>query len=299
MMRIVWVLVVVLLLLTACGRKTPSETMAVEAQPASEDNSANTATPAAESPEAGPLVFVVMREGGGGIDATINQLDAEDKPTLYATVPSDGRKIMTKPCSAGERFRAEPVIEAFQIGAPQPCAPRVEFLLLDTRTTLQFMRRGDAATEAGDFQLAQTNYGIAADRLAYAKPADSRKARVFAAVAAGRVLGVAQPVEGADGKEQPTVEFKDRVRMFQRENGIEQTGELDARTRESIGRMQLRGSDVVVAPAAAAAPVSPQEPAFTKVVDMSVRQMMAAPASPEAAAIIRANRKKMLRATNP
>ena len=40
------------------------------------------------------------------------------------------------------------------------------------------------------------------------------------------------------------------MRVFQKQNGIEATGDLDSRTRESIGRMRLREGAVVVPPTA-------------------------------------------------
>jgi hypothetical protein len=287
-------------LLSACGDKRdpkPPPPPGPEASPTRNDTAESTA----------PLVFRVMREGGGGIDATINKIDPQDQAIFYATVPGDGTKVMDKACEAGERFRAEPKVEAFQLGPPQECAARVEFMLLSTLATLQFMRRGDDASAAGDLLAAQSNYGIAADRLEYAKPEQARRLRVLSTVAAGRALGVTQPVQGAGGSEQPSVEFKDRVRLFQKENGIRETGELDARTRESIGRMQLRGAEVVVPPpasgamtpanaaavsAASALVVTPQSTTPVVEVRMTSAEMMALPASPQTAEIIRANRAK-------
>jgi hypothetical protein len=304
-------------LLVACGRnhEPPAKSVSVPAveaaAPAAVESKSGEAVP--ETGAAAPLVFHVKREGGGGIDAIIKKLDLQDQATNYARVPASGIKVMDKPCEAGERFRAEPMIDSFQLAAPKECSARLEFTVLSTLTTFKLMKSGDDASAAGNFTLAQSNYGLAADRLAYAKPEEARRLRVLSTVAAGRVLGVTQPVKGADGKEQPTVEFKDRVRVFQRDNGIEATGELDARTRESIGRMELRGPDVVVPPAAAVTPAAgsttfataevsaavPAQPATAFTVNVSAAQLLAAPASPETAAMIHANRKKSLQATRP
>jgi len=262
--------------------------------------------PAVEERAVAPLEFLVIREGGGGIEATIHKLDGQNPPSLYARVPGSGEVAMDKPCEPGERFQAAPTVEAFHLGPPQECQPRVEFMLLSTLATLQFMKRGDDASSTGDLLAAQVNYGIAADRLQYAKPEQARLLRVLSQVAAGRVLGVTHPVHGADGAEKPTVEFTDRVRQFQKENGIEETGELDARTRESIGRMQMRGNEVVVplasvattpadAAAAAAAPalvVTPQAATPPIEVHVTKAEMLALPASPQTVEIIHANRAK-------
>jgi hypothetical protein len=252
------------------------------------------------------LVIRVMREGGGGIDATINQLDPQGKLSYYATVPDTGEKAFDKPCEGGQRFQAEPKVAAFLRGPTQDCAERVEFMLYSTQATLQFIKRGDDASHGGDLLVAQSNYGTAADRLQYADPDKARQLRVLSTVAAGRALGVTQPVDGAGGAEQPTPEFRDRVRLFQKQNGIEATGDLDARTRESIGRMQLRGGAVVVPPAAtssafsaasaasvAAAPalvVTPQTVTPAVEVRVTTVEMLATPASPQTAAMIHANR---------
>ena len=255
------------------------------------------------------LVFRVIREGGGGVDATINRIGPAGQVSFYAAVPGSGEKALDKPCEAGQRFQAEPKAAAFLSGPTQDCAERVEFMLYSTQATLQFIKRGDDASRGGDLLVAQSNYGTAADRLQYARPDESRQLRVLSIVAAGRALGVAQPVQGAGGSEQPTPEFEDRVRVFQMQNGIEATGDLDARTRESIGRMRLRGGVVVVPPASsgalspasaaavAAAPalvVTPQAVTPAVEVRMSAEEMLATPASPQTAAMIHVNRARSI-----
>ncbi|HEY6123087.1 MAG TPA: peptidoglycan-binding domain-containing protein [Steroidobacteraceae bacterium] len=299
--------VLVAALLAACSGDRPP---VVEVQPAEVATPAMEAQPTVTETSAGPvnaaLVFRVIREGGGGVDATINEVDRQGQASFYATVPGTGEKALDKPCEAGQRFQAEPKVAAFLRGPTQDCAERVEFMLYSTQATLQFIKRGDDATAGGDLLVAQSNYGTAADRLQYAEPEKARQLRVLSTVAAGRALGVVEPVKGAGGSEQPSREFKDRVRVFQRQNGIEATGELDARTRDSIGRMQLRGGAVVVPPAAssgalsptsvasvAAAPalvVTPQ--AVTPAVEVRVTavELLATPASPQNVAVIHANR---------
>ena len=301
---------VVSALLGACGGERPSVTelppgdIAAPAQP-------ETSGDAADQPAKVALVFRVMREGGGGIDATINQVDPRGQVSFYATVPNSGEKALDKPCDAGQRFQAEPKVAAFLRGPTQDCAERVEFMLFSTQATLQFIKRGDDASKGGDLLVAQSNYGTAADRLQYAEPAKARQLRVLSTVAAGRALGVTQPVQGAGGSEQPSPEFKDRVRVFQKQNGIEATGDLDARTRESIGRMQLRGGAVVVPPAASTGAVSPASAAAVAAapalvvtpqavtpaveVRMSTLEILGTPASPQTAAMIHANRARIVK----
>jgi hypothetical protein len=284
-------------LLSACGGGQPAVT---EVQPA--EVSVPAPEPAAAQAAQAALVFRVMREGGGGIDATINQVDPRGEVSFYATVPGTGEAALDKPCEAGQRFQAEPKVAAFLRGPTQNCAERVEFMLYSTQATLQFIKRGDDASRGGDLLVAQSNYGTAADRLQFAEPDKARQLRVLSTVAAGRALGVTQPVQGAGGNEQPSPEFKERVRVFQKQNGIEATGDLDARTRESIGRMQLRGGAVVVPPAASTATVGPASAAapalvvtpeaVTPAVEVRVSavEMLATPASPQTAAMIHANR---------
>jgi len=299
---------VVSALLAACGGGKPAVT---EVQPAVEAPAISPA--AADSTVAAPakvaLVFRVIREGGGGIDATINQVDPQGQVSFYATVPGTGETALDKPCESGQRFQAEPKVAAFLRGPTQACAERVEFMLYSTQATLQFIKRGDDASRGGDLLVAQSNYGTAADRLQFAEPEKARQLRVLSTVAAGRALGVTQPVQGSGGREQPTAEFKDRVRVFQRQNGIEATGDLDSRTRESIGRMQLRGGAVVVPPTASTGALSPASAAtlsaspalvvtpqaVTPAVEVRVStvEMLATPASPQTAAMIHANRARV------
>jgi hypothetical protein len=290
-------------LLAACSREKPMDDATSMQPPAAEPATADTTA----TPATAPLVFRVMREGGGGLDATINQIDPQGQASFYAAVPGSGEAALAKPCASGQRFQAEPKVAAFLRGPTQDCAARVEFMLYSTQATLQFIKRGDDASASGDLLVAQSNYGTAADRLQYAEPAKAQRLRVLSTVAAGRALGVEHPVQGAGGAEQPTAEFKDRVRLFQKDNGIRESGELDGHTRESIGRMQLRGSEVVVPPAAAggfkpantaavsaatALVVTPQAVTPAIEVRMNATQMLAIPASPQTAAMIRANRRQ-------
>ena len=299
--------VVVGVLLAACNGGKPSVVEVQTAEAAAPVPLPVAATTASDPPAAVALVFRVIREGGGGIDATINQVDPKGQVSFYAAVPSSGEKALDKPCEAAQRFQAEPKVAAFLRGPTQDCADRVEFMLYSTQATLQFIKRGDDASKGGDLLVAQSNYGTAADRLQYAEPEKARQLRVLSTVAAGRALGVEHPVQGAGGSEQPTSELKDRVRVFQRQNGIEATGDLDARTRESIGRMQLRGGAVVVPPATSATPspasaaavaaapalvVTPQAVTPAVEVRVSAAQLLATPASPKTAAMIHANRAK-------
>jgi len=290
-------------LLAACSREKPMDNVTSTQPAATEPAAPDTAT----TPATAPLVFRVMREGGGGLDATINQIDPQGQSSFYATVPGSGEAALEKPCESGQRFQAEPKVAAFLRGPTQDCAARVEFMLYSTQATLQFIKRGDDASASGDLLVAQSNYGTAADRLQYAEPGKAQRLRVLSTVAAGRALGVEHPVQGAGGAEQPSPEFKNRVRLFQKENGISESGELDGRTRDSIGRMQLRGKEVVVPPAAAsgfkpantaavtAAPalvVTPQAVTPAIEVRMNATQMLAIPASPQTAAMIHANRRQ-------
>ena len=296
---------VVMALIAGCGGEKPPPAALQPADVVPPPTAASDTS--AGAPEAKPvaLVFRVIREGGGGIDATINQVNPQGQVSFYADVPSSGETALEQPCEAGQRFQAEPRVAAFLRGPTQVCAERVEFMLYSTQATLQFIKRGDDASQGGDLLVAQSNYGTAADRLQFAQPEKARQLRVLSTVAAGRALGVDQPVQGAGGSEQPTAEFKDRVRVFQKQNGIDATGELDSRTRESIGRMQLRGDTVVVPPAAsgafspagaavvAAAPalvVTPQAVTPALEVRLSASELLATPSSPKTAAMIHANR---------
>lgn len=303
-----------LITLTGCGREptpqpdpaaaTPAAAVAAEAIDPAKVGAARAGVDIPGSTDSlAPTVFDVRREGGGGIDAVIKKVDLQGQSTTYALVPVSGTKVMDKPCEVGDRFQAEPMVDAFQLEPPKECATRVEFLLLSTGTTFAYVTRGDQESAAGNFMSSQLSYGIAADRLSYAKPEQSRRLRVLSQVAAGRALGVNRPVEGIDGKEKPTVELNERVRVFQKENGIPENGELDAPTRDAIGRMKLRGGNVVIPPAASAAAaaavaVAAEAPPPLEM-QFSTVQMLAIPAAPVTAEIIRANRTKPKHAAKP
>src|SRR5690349_10929908 len=98
-------------LLAGCGGEKPSVAVQpAEVAPAPVPDAPAEAGTTAPAPEARPmaLVFRVIREGGGGIDATINQVNPQGQASFYATVPSSGETALDKPCEAGQRFQAEP-----------------------------------------------------------------------------------------------------------------------------------------------------------------------------------------------
>jgi hypothetical protein len=195
-----------------------------------------------------------------------------------------------------------------------PCAASVKFTLYSVQAMNAIIRSGDSAMDAGNFQLAQSSYGLAADYIQYTNSAQAQHLRTLAATAAGRVLGVDRPLE--QGNSRPSAAFKDRVRQFQSEQGLEATGELDAPTRDSIGRMKLQGTEVVVAPIADAfpstsspEPASESEPAASaaataaaaqpevptnKLIESRIRasEALRVPASPETAELARVNRSR-------
>jgi hypothetical protein len=274
-------------LLAGCpDRKEPQHEAVAGAVPAGPAERA-----AAPVSEAG-LTFSVTREDGGGLDAKIFEVLSETETREVVEVPASGVVQLPQPCSQGQSFKAIPVVQNFELAAPQPCAARVDFVLLAPERTFSFMKAGDDAFTAGNFQLAQENFGRAADRIQYSSPKEAQRLRLLSTAAAGRVLGVENPVTTTDENGQPTMEFKDRVRQFQRENGIAETGELDSNTRSSIGRMKMQGAAVVVPPAAVveAAPAIPSAAMTEYQPRTDMNQVLITPASPQTAEMIRANR---------
>jgi hypothetical protein len=119
-------------LFAACGGGQPrvTEVQTAESAPATPTAIVESTVP---DPANVALVFRVIREGGGGIDATINQVDPQGQVSFYATVPGTGETALDKPCDAGQRFQAEPKVAAFLRGPTQACAERVEFMLYSTQ----------------------------------------------------------------------------------------------------------------------------------------------------------------------
>jgi peptidoglycan hydrolase-like protein with peptidoglycan-binding domain len=303
----------VCLLLAACGRRQ-DEAPVMDAQPA---NSATADAGDAATTAAAPLVISVVSEDGEALDADIYLARAADAFDAFTHVARPGPKALGTPCEPGQRFQARPVIEDFRQGKLVDCAPRLDFVMYSVQRTFNISREGQQALDRGDLLLAQERLGLAADRYEFTAPAQARRLRLMSTAAAGRLLGVADPIDSQGAQPVPSEELRQRVRAFQAEHALQATGELDARTRAALSRMQLRGADVVVPPAtqvprsgapladpratvpaseaalpaaAAAGAASIQEPAPD--LRTSVQQVMAAPASADDAAIIRGNRLK-------
>ena len=298
--------------LTACGRKQEAEPV-VEAQ-AVEPATTIEGTGGESS---APLVISVVSEDGDALDADIFVARAPDAFDPFTHVERPGPKALDTPCQPGQRFQARPVIQDFRQGKLVDCSPRLAFVMYSVMRTLNISREGQDALDSGNLLLAQERLGLAADRYEFTEPVEARRLRLMSTAAAGRLLGVTNPIDSQGAQPVPSEELRQRVRAFQAEHDLQATGELDAPTRSAISRMQLRGADVVVPPAAgvqkldapladpratmpaseaaisaAAAAATAQVPAPAPDLRTSVQQVMVAPASPDNAAIIHGNHSK-------
>jgi hypothetical protein len=273
------------------------------AEAAAPGGDAGAAAPQPATPP--PLEFQVKLDNGRGAEATINEVRPDNQRLFVADVPASGIVARDAACTSGQRFQAEPKVPGFLLTEILPCAPRVEFTLYSVQTMNAIINTGDFAMGSGNFQIAQSNYGLAADRIQYSDPERAQKLRGLAATAAGRLLGVDRPLDSTNTR--PSVEFSDRVRAFQSEHGLEATGELDSATRDSIGRIQVRGKEIVVppaaatessaiAPAAAAAVDAAPAVSSTTLIDPHLRasEALKVPASQDSAAIERASRNRAM-----
>lgn len=299
-MRNAIILLSLLASLVSCGKPEPMTeappAAATDNPPESMSSGPGIAADAAPDPSpAPPLQFLVRLSNGRGADARINEVMPDDSRVFVATVPENGLKVMDAPCSQGQRFQAEPMVAAFLRTDIVECARTVEFVLYAVQVMNAIIREGDDAMTAGNLQVAQAKYGFAADRIQYANPARARELRELSTIAAGRVLGVDQPLD--PGSSAPSLEFKDRIRKFQSDTGLAATGELDGATRDSIRRMELRNDAVVVPPAARdggqtlpVTAVRPDEKPVLNQARINASDAVRVEASPETARIIHANR---------
>lgn len=224
-------LLALVLMLAACGRGGQSEgpvPEAAEVAPATEDPEIATAA----------LTIRVLREDGDqGVAATIGRLDDTNVEHHVVDVDDTGIARLDAPCSEDDRFAAKPRVAAYLRTAPQRCAQTITFRLYSAQATYQLIQIADGAAKAGDLVVAQANYGLAADRLRYAKPEESARLRVLANAAAGRILGVQTLTTTQDGKETVSGEMVDKLKLYQRAAQLPESGELDAATRAAISKM--------------------------------------------------------------
>lgn len=233
-------LLALVLMLTACGRGGQSEgpaPEATEAARAAEDPEEATAEPQQPSDAAAALTIRVLREDGDeGVAATIGRLDDTNVAHHVIDVDDTGIARLDDPCSEEDRFAAKPRVATYLRTAPQRCAQTITFRLYSAQATYQLIQIADEAAKGGDLVVAQANYGLAADRLRYAKPDESARLTVLANAAAGRILGVQTLTTTQDGKETVSGELVDKLKLYQRAAQLPESGELDAATREAISK---------------------------------------------------------------
>jgi hypothetical protein len=223
-------------LLAACGRE-PSESppaAAAETAPA-----VSPAPPAAEPTGAPPgfTIRVFREDSDVGVEADVERLDDTGTAHWFADVGSSGIVTRDEPCEPNERFRATPKVPAFLKVEPEGCSITITFHLYGTDATYALVRIADNAANAGDLLVAQANYGLAAERLEYANPEEAQRLNVLAAAAAGRVLGVQTPTTTVNGTQVIAPETVEKLKTYQRQANLPDTGVLDAATREAISKM--------------------------------------------------------------
>ena len=186
-------------------------------------------------PAHGAMTVKVLREDSEvGVAAAILRLDSEDKSYSFALVDDSGVTVLTDHCKSDDRFSARPRIPNYQETDPQACAAEITFRLYSTKTTVELIRLGDASTNSGDLVAAQAHYGLAAERLKYADPVESRHLKSLAATAAARVLGIATSSVPVGSGDTTSPALAKRFVEFQKQSGIPATGELDGPTRAAI-----------------------------------------------------------------
>ena len=190
-------------------------------------------------PSASPLVIRVFREDADiGIAAEINRLDDTGTTHYYATVDDTGIAKLPQPCSASDRFQAEPKVEAYLRVAPQPCASTVTFRLYSAQATYDMIRIAENNERAGDFASAQANFGKAAERLQYSKPAEAEQLKLRVNANVGKLLGVERPTANVNGKQTVSPQLSEKIKLYQQNAHIPVTGQIDKQTRERLLREQ-------------------------------------------------------------
>jgi hypothetical protein len=194
-------------------------------------------TPAPNTNDKPGLTIEVFQEDSDmGVAADINRLDDTNKSFFLASVDDSGVAKIKQPCREGDRFAAQPRVDAFLSIRPQACATKITFRLYGAKATYSLIQIADNATRQGNFVLAQANYGLAAERLRYAKPDESNNLDVLANVAAGKILGVHAPTTVIDGKHSVSTEMVEKLKAYQRSINVPESGVLDTATREGISK---------------------------------------------------------------
>jgi hypothetical protein len=224
--------------LSACGPNGGGQAQKEPAKPPK--------APEVEKPEdnggktpASALVIQVFREDSDtGIAAQIDRLDDTGNPHYFATVDDSGIARLSQSCSAGDRFQAEPRVEAYLRVAPQPCRSTVTFRLYSAQATYEMIRIGENNERAGDFASAQANFGKAAERLQYSQPLEAEKLRLRVNVNVGKLLGVEHPTVAVGGKQAVSPQLSDKIKLYQQKAHLPVTGQIDKQTREKLTEKQ-------------------------------------------------------------
>lgn len=185
------------------------------------------------------VIQVFQEDSNRGVAAQVSRLDDTGAAHFVVDVDDSGVARLPQPCTAEDRFAANPIVAAFLRVAPQPCAPTVTFRLYSAQTTYELIRVAENAEKAGNFSVAQANYGLAAERLQYSKPPEADKLKMLASRNVGKILGVDQPTVVVNGKSTLAPGMENKVREYQKKARIPVTGEIDPKTREALSREKV------------------------------------------------------------
>jgi hypothetical protein len=225
--------------LAGCG-KSGNESKK-EAVAAAEAQLADTAKPEEAGPAA--LVIQVFQENSdAGVAAEVSRLDDTGAAHFVADIDDTGVAKLPQPCATSDRFEAKPRVEAFLRIAPQPCASIVTFRLYSAQAAYALISVAENDEKSGNFAAAQANYGMAAERLQFSKPAEAERLMELASRNAGKLLGVDQPTMFVNGKRTIAPLMVERLKLYQRNANIPVTGVIDQQTREAL----LRGTTTAI-----------------------------------------------------
>ncbi len=282
--------------LGGCNRSPDSHVVSTPqpATPAAEATPVGT-TPGSTTDGKGPkahvaLTFRVYQEDTTtGVAAEVDRMDDTGATHFVANVDDSGVTTLNRPCSAGERFQAQPKVPAFLHVAPQACAATVTFRLYSAQATYELIKVADNYSKAGDLANAQAYFGFAAERLKYDQPEEAARLRALATVAAGRVLGVDNAVTVANGKARVTDEFTNKLKIYQHTGKLQETGVLDAATQNKLARTPPAEvlQQVIRQPSATAEPAPPIANITSSVTLAHLREVPLSAAATQHAAVIR------------
>jgi len=183
----------------------------------------------------------VVEDGGRGIKSDLYVIKGTGQEEFFDETDDTGVVHPNYSCESGWRIRAKPKDQAYFHSSAQKCLVKLMLRVTSRRVLSNLQKNAEWARQNGEYGVAALVYNELSVRAAAFDSNLALKAETNAYEYAGRALGVEEPT-GFDPTQKRVVlspEFIEKIRAYQKTNGLPDSGKLDNATLTSLANAPI------------------------------------------------------------